>query len=104
MTRIDVDNDDAIAIILVMRRQAIRDCRNDRWAKRVIEIADEIGFRQLECGCIAVDAPKCSGTTVFWRNLCNISLRDLVKFERKFNADNLSEGKPGGDQQRSTFT
>jgi hypothetical protein len=27
-----------------------------------------------------------------------------VKFARKFNANNLFEGKPGGDQQHSTFT
>jgi hypothetical protein len=48
MLWIDIDNDDAVTVLLVMRQQPLRNRRHDRRPERIVEKADQITFRRLE--------------------------------------------------------
>ena len=68
MTRIDVNNYDIIAKIFIMSRQFFRYGCDNWWPKWIVQIADEIRFRQLEYGGIAMDASNHTSGSHFRRN------------------------------------
>jgi len=56
MPRFDIYNYDMTTVIAVVCQQPLGNSRDDRRSKRIVEIADEVACRQLNLGCIVIDA------------------------------------------------
>jgi hypothetical protein len=99
MPRDDINNEDLAAMIAVVCYQPLGNSGDNRRSKRIVEIANQIAFWQRDLGRVAVDtANPGAGGELSWQ-AADISQCDLVQLAREFNADYVSKGTLGGNQQ-----
>ena len=66
MPRDDVYNEDVVSMIAVVCYQPLGNSRDDWWSKRIVEIANEIAFWQLDLRGIAVNATDRGPSVKVW--------------------------------------
>jgi hypothetical protein len=91
--RIDIYDDDPITRLFVTRHQPRCNRRHYRRSEGIIEITDEVRFRRLERGRIAVDAADRAASRQIGRKAGDILQRDLVKLARELDPDDLLNGR-----------